>query len=312
LSDAGELPPGVEDVLFSVSVPAQPAPARQPVAIPFRQHTQAPVDDAFEPASPAKGHRTPTTIQPANDVYQEPVEEFDGQTITQQVLDLLEKHKLAAVSRLRIEVHNGVVVVAGEVPSLYEKQLVAHFCRQVPGVVKFVDGMVVRETRPAAPLQGRAAVRRPAQALIEWQLPFRLWHIGAAAGLLVTLWGAYSFATRDPSKLSVSPVSGTVVFEGQPPEGASIIFHPLDDSLTIRPRGVVGADGTFELTTYLPADGAPRGEYNVTLEWKKLVEFDGDYAAGPNLFPAEYASPASTPVRVTVDGEELPEIEIRK
>src|SRR5207245_1292554 len=120
VDDADSLPPEVEDVLFAEPAPPRSAPARQPVAIPFGQPTQSPARDTTGPARTANSRQARETMRPASG--DERAAEIDGRTITQQILELLEQNGLAAVSQLRIEVHNRVVVVAGEVPSSYEKQ----------------------------------------------------------------------------------------------------------------------------------------------------------------------------------------------
>jgi hypothetical protein len=258
------------------------------------------------------GRRQPLSSRPRP--HDEPVAAIDPQSVSQKIMEHLEKHKIAAVSRLRIEVHDGVVVVAGEVPTAYERQLVSHFCRQIPGVVKFVDAMVLRAASVPAVQKRAAKAPRASRAPIEWRLPFRAWHIAVAVGLLLTLWAGYSFATRDGSKMSVYAVTGTVLFEGQPAEGATVVLHPADRSITIRPRGVVDADGSFELTTYLPGDGAPVGEYKVTIDWRKPVEFAGDFLPGPNKLPEALASMATTKLHASVPrgGGELEAFEITK
>jgi hypothetical protein len=59
------------------------------------------------------------------------------------------------------------------------------------------------------------------------------------------------------------------------------------------------ADGTFALSTYTANDGAPAGEYAVTVVWwKPLVDANGK--PGPNLLPERYARPETTPLRATV------------
>jgi hypothetical protein len=58
----------------------------------------------------------------------------------------------------------------------------------------------------------------------------------------------------------------------QIPVGALVVFHPKDpkDEKLIggKPFGKVGEDGSFALTTYAPGDGAPAGEYGVTVDWR--------------------------------------------
>ena len=237
---------------------------------------------------------------------------LDPQSVSQQIIEQLEKHNIATNSQLRIEVHDRVVVVAGEVPTAYERQLVGHFCRQIPGVVKFIDGMVLRSAPVAA--AAKRAKPRSSGPSIEWRLPFQTKHIAMAVTLVVALWAGYSFATRDSSKMTVYAVTGIVLLDGEPAEGATVVLHPDDRSLSIRPRGVVDADGSFQLTTYLPGDGAPVGEYKVTIEWRKPVEVNGDFLPGPNLLPEALAGVGTTKLHASVPrgGGELEAWEISK
>jgi hypothetical protein len=51
-------------------------------------------------------------------------------------------------------------------------------------------------------------------------------------------------------------------------------------------------------------DGAPAGEYAVTDEWWKLVQAGGEAVPGPNVIPAPFARPDSSPLKVTIaEGE---------
>lgn len=67
----------------------------------------------------------------------------------------------------------------------------------------------------------------------------------------------------------VYPVSGKVLFEGQPATGAVVVFHSVgqEDKADL-PHAVVAADGTFQVTTFRKNDGAPRGRYHVTVVWR--------------------------------------------
>jgi hypothetical protein len=67
------------------------------------------------------------------------------------------------------------------------------------------------------------------------------------------------------------PVTGKVLFNGEPAVGATVSFlrkdsaDPFKDST---PLGIVGEDGTFKLVG--PAgEGASPGEYIVLVEWKE-------------------------------------------
>jgi hypothetical protein len=282
---------------------------RRPVAIPFGAQANSPV----ESASPAPTRRPANNpAAPARGGDDNLAGEIDPRTITQQILEHLEQYKLLATCQLRIEVHNRVVVAVGDVPGPYEKQLVAHFCRQVPGVEKFVDGMHVREMKAQKSAKRRARARRPS---VEWRLPFRAWHGGAALGLVVVVWGAMSLGrgSSGPERLPVYPVAGTVTFAGKPAAGAAVFLHSVDGSIPVRPRpAVVSADGTFAVGTYEFDDGVPAGDYKLTVEWRRPIGGGGarDDEVPPNVLPPAYASPATTPVQVTVEeGEnEIPPI----
>ena len=98
---------------------------------------------------------------------------------------------------------------------------------------------------------------------------------------------------------SVYPVQGQVRWKNQIPEGAQVVFHPVGkaDKDIIRPTGQVDQDGKFTLTTYAAGDGAPAGEYEVTVEW--WVSPGRDLPA-VNKLPASYARTASSPLHVKV------------
>lgn len=71
------------------------------------------------------------------------------------------------------------------------------------------------------------------------------------------------------SKTRLVAVRGSVLYKDAPAAGAVVVFHPVGDNSVsaIRPRGMVGSDGTFLLTSLTSDDGAPPGEYNVAIYW---------------------------------------------
>lgn len=76
------------------------------------------------------------------------------------------------------------------------------------------------------------------------------------------------FAKND--RLPVHHVTGGVFVNGKPAVGARLFFHPAanpSNPRALRPFAEVGDDGSFELSTYLAGDGAPAGEYVVTVFW---------------------------------------------
>jgi hypothetical protein len=144
------------------------------------------------------------------------------------------------------------------------------------------------------------------------------WHAEAGWALLVvvaSLGGAGCAIDDKPV-----PVSGKVTVNGKPAAGVGVVFHPKDGNG--RPATAeTSEDGTFQLTTMNPRDGALRGEYRVTLVWEEPVHPYLQYRDGApqkeaarkdyerwklthkpraSPIPAEYADAASTPLEQRV------------
>jgi hypothetical protein len=101
----------------------------------------------------------------------------------------------------------------------------------------------------------------------------------------------------------VYPVRGQLFVDGKPAAGAYVLFHPASDAdpQATRPHGQVDQDGTILLSTYGANDGAPIGDYLVTLDWRRTVPGHGP--RGPSLVPPEYGTPKESPLRATVKAE---------
>jgi hypothetical protein len=97
-------------------------------------------------------------------------------------------------------------------------------------------------------------------------IPWRWW----ACLTLVRLAGLLFSCARNTRK-PVFPVHGEVYVNGKPAVGAKVFFIPIEtDPDAVAPYGVVDAEGSFALTTYLTFDGAPEGKYVVTIRWPGL------------------------------------------
>jgi hypothetical protein len=109
--------------------------------------------------------------------------------------------------------------------------------------------------------------------------------------------GGGSAADRVP----VFPVEGSITLKGQPMPGAIVTLHPKTPIDKVpSPRAQVDRDGRLKVTTYNGGDGAPAGEYTVTVQWYKLVKTGGDLIAGPNVVPPKYGQPRSSDLVVNV------------
>jgi len=90
-----------------------------------------------------------------------------------------------------------------------------------------------------------------------------------AAILSVVL--TFSAIGCEKARLQVHPVEVKVLFRGQPAANAELVLHPVDggdEVQQLRPNGRVEANGNLILTTYERGDGAPAGQYKITVKWR--------------------------------------------
>jgi hypothetical protein len=91
----------------------------------------------------------------------------------------------------------------------------------------------------------------------------------------------------------VHPVRGAIHFNGTPTPDAEVFFYLIEGKKTRHVAdAIVEADGSFALSTYTAFDGAPAGDYAVTVVWRE--EGRG------NRLPAKYARPDTSDLRVRV------------
>jgi hypothetical protein len=103
------------------------------------------------------------------------------------------------------------------------------------------------------------------------------------------------------------PVSGKVVFDGQPLTIGAVSFRPdssRGNTSQHVPTGHIDAEGNYKLTTTNRA-GAPAGWYKVMVIAQNLGEDGGSTKsgapAGPrSLVPERYLDPQQTPLSVEV------------
>jgi hypothetical protein len=108
------------------------------------------------------------------------------------------------------------------------------------------------------------------------------------------------------SRPAVYAVKGRVTFNGRAVTTGTVVFHALDDKLPLV-RGEI-REGSFELTTYRPGDGAPAGKYQVTVHafrpGKGVEGWDADYQPPRPLVPLKYTRLDQTPLAETVEPRE--------
>lgn len=141
--------------------------------------------------------------------------------------------------------------------------------------------------------------------------------------LIVGLTLAFCVGCKETAtnRLKVLPVSGSVSVKGKPASGAMVTLHPIDKSIeSLNPRGQASADGVFQLSTYVQGDGAPVGEYMVTVVWPdeefKPVTAEQKEALvegrRPDRLRGRFASPNTSKLKVKIEEgqSELPAVEL--
>jgi hypothetical protein len=105
----------------------------------------------------------------------------------------------------------------------------------------------------------------------------------------------------DKNPVAVHPVQGAIQFRGKPTEGAFVSLHPKKAIEGVpTPRATVAKDGTFTVSTYDGNDGAPEGDYVITVQWYRAVRVGNDLVGGPNVLPAKYASAQTSDVQIRI------------
>jgi hypothetical protein len=199
--------------------------------------------------------------------------------LAQQILASLKDCHAAGLRRVRIEIRAEAIVLRGEVQSFYAKQALPHSARRLAGNREVIDEVGV--VTPAA-FCDPVRLRRTAAA--------------GVALLLLTVVGGCGWG-HDAEAPPVFPVSGQVTFNGRPAAGAYVVFHPKGASPGIpAPRANVDAQGKFALGTYAAQDGAPAGEYAVTVVLEPLIKQGDECERAKNVLPAKYSKPQTTTV----------------
>ena len=120
--------------------------------------------------------------------------------------------------------------------------------------------------------------------------------------VVVCLCAFISGCGKSEVRLPVYKVSGKVVQNGTGLANASVVFHAKEKKEGfVAPRATTAADGSFELTTYAKGDGAPVGDYQVTIS---LWVTDKPEIGATNHLPPELSLPESSGLKATVAASE--------
>lgn len=99
------------------------------------------------------------------------------------------------------------------------------------------------------------------------------------------------------SSVGTVPVTGKIVFNGEPVAEANVFFIPAQGP---RATGTTDASGQFSLTTASPKDGAVEGEHLILVEKSVPTKPDDPYSPRKAVIPAWYSSPTESNLRKKV------------
>ncbi|PQO46810.1 hypothetical protein [Blastopirellula marina] len=122
----------------------------------------------------------------------------------------------------------------------------------------------------------------------------------SSVAFLLLVLGITSLGCKESTGVAVHPTSGSLLINGEPATGAIVGLHPLQGDVDERgaiPAGKVKEDGTFVVSTYGVEDGAPAGEFAVTVFWP---QFPGRDDPGEDRLRGKYALPTSPVTKVTI------------
>jgi len=93
------------------------------------------------------------------------------------------------------------------------------------------------------------------------------WPLIQSVGLSLWLFGVGGCGGGETSGPAVYPTKGSVMANGRPAFEAVVTLHPVDKSIGVTPSAQVDEEGNFTLTSRKPGDGAPAGDYRITVRW---------------------------------------------
>ncbi|MGA2619741.1 MAG: hypothetical protein ABSF26_19185 [Thermoguttaceae bacterium] len=134
-----------------------------------------------------------------------------------------------------------------------------------------------------------------------------------ALGVCLMLSGCGSKPADRPA---VHPVGGKLLVAGRPAANAEVVLYPIQGQglSAVRPHATVEADGSYHLTTFATRDGAPAGNFAVTVVWPGPPgKNQGEDESGPDRLGRAYADPKKPPASVHIETEtsELATIDLK-
>lgn len=100
-------------------------------------------------------------------------------------------------------------------------------------------------------------------------------------------------------RIEMATVRGRVLVDGKPLGSGSVMVQPKVGPAA---RGQIGADGSFELSTYRPGDGVRLGPaaVRVTSVARVVAAADQEQTTGQSLIPMRYADFTTSGISIDV------------
>lgn len=121
---------------------------------------------------------------------------------------------------------------------------------------------------------------------------------------LLLIFGSLTGCKQGITPPKSSPVDGRVVLGGKPVTGVRVTLHPQFKIGTVPflPNGETDADGKFKLSTGAPGNGAPPGEYLVSLERPRIVSDKANSGIELEVddLKGKFKDPEKSPWKVTI------------
>jgi hypothetical protein len=128
------------------------------------------------------------------------------------------------------------------------------------------------------------------------------------AAIAITALGLAMGCQDGEDRYEVYPVTGKVLHNGQAVEDARVTFYAdeVQDPKRPIPTAETEADGAYQLTSYQPGDGAPPGNYHVTVTWPAPIPPGAHpeaYSPSDRL-QGKYSNPETSGLTATVTEDE--------
>lgn len=245
----------------------------------------------------------PTTAARASHVLE--MEPQSDESLAERLQSELQRSGVLAFANLNIKVVNGMAHLQGALDSHYELVIALQLVGRTSGIAGVRHSITVKPEIKEKITWSEIVV----ETVRENRRLIRRWVKVAVAILVVgtvSVAGARFWPSRFVPPVPVVRAGGSIEVGGKPAAGAILKLYPVDTKtkLSSLPQALADDSGRFVLSTFQRNDGAPVGEYIVTVTWRPDVKTkDGRTERGPNIVPARFTKPDSSTLRVIVPKE---------